>query len=83
MKEVSLIYNHEAEIAKYGLTIEEYEQVLKECSDKQNHITDCDWADIIVKYNIKNPNGRDSLMHYDTLRKAQQSIFGGAFVADF
>ena len=80
---MSLIYDFEKEIAKCGLTIDEYEQVLKDCSDKQNHITDCDWAEIISKYNIKNPNGRDSSMHYDTLRKAQQTIFGGAFVADF
>ena len=80
---MSFIYDFENEIAKYGLTIDEYEMALKECSDKQNHITDCDWADIISKYNIKNPNGRDSLMHYDSLRKAQQSIFGGAFVSEY
>lgn len=80
---MSFIYDFEKEIAKCGLTIEEYERVLKECSDKQNRITDCDWADIISKYNIKNPNGRDSLMHYDSLRKAQQTIFGGAFVSEY
>ena len=83
MKEVSLIYDYEKEIAKYGLTIDEYEQVLKECSDKQNRISDCEWADIIAKYNIKNPNGRDANIHYDSLRKSQQTIFGGAFVADY
>lgn len=80
---MSFIYDFEKEIAKCGLTIEEYERVLKECSDKQNRIIDCDWADIISKYNIKNPNGRDSLMHYDSLRKAQQTIFGGAFVSEY
>lgn len=83
MKEVSLIYDFENEIAKYGLTVEEYEHVLKECFDKQSRIVDCDWADIISKYSIKNPNGKDSLMHYDTLRKAQQTIFGGAFVSEY
>ena len=83
MKEVSLIYDFENEIAKYGLTIEEYEQVLKECSDKQNRIVDCDWADIISKYNIMNPNGREALIHYDSLRKSQQTIFGGAFVSEY
>ena len=56
---------------------------MKECSDKQNRIVDYDWADIISKYNIKNPNGRDALMHYDSLRKSQQSIFGGAFVLEY
>lgn len=80
---MSLIYDFENEIAKYGLSTDEYEQILKECSDKQNHIVDCDWADIISKYNIKNPNGRDALMHYDSLRKSQQSIFGGAFVLEY
>ena len=83
MKEVSFIYDFENEIAKCGLTIKEYESVLKECFDKQNRIVDCEWADIISKYNIKNPNGRDSLMHYDSLRKAQQTIFGGAFVSEY
>ena len=83
MKEVSFIYDFENEIAKYGLTTDEYEQILKECSDKQNHVVDCEWADIISKYNIKNPNGRDALMHYDSLRKSQQSIFGGAFVLEY
>lgn len=77
------MYDFEKEIAKSGLTIEEYEEVLRECSDKQNHISDCDWAEIISRHNIKNPNGRDSLLHFDTLRKAQQTIFGGAFVADY
>ena len=72
---MSLIYDFENEIAKYGLTTDDYEQILKECSDKQNRIVDCEWADIISKYNIKNPNGRDALMHYDSLRKSQQSIF--------
>ena len=83
MKEVSFIYDFENEIAKYGLTTDEYEQILKECSDKQNHVVDCEWADIISKYNIKNPNGRDALMHYDSLRKSQQSIFGGSFVLEY
>lgn len=83
MKEVSFIYDFEKEIAKYGLTIEEYENALKECVEKQLYKTDCEWLDIISKYNIKNPNGRDANIHYDSLRKSQQTIFGGAFVLEY
>ena len=80
---MSFIYDFEKEIAKYGLTIEEYENALKECVEKQLYKTDCEWLDIISKYNIKNPNGRDANIHYDSLRKSQQTIFGGAFVLEY
>lgn len=77
------IYNFDKEIAKYGLTTEQYEEILKECSAKQNHTNDKDWAEIISSYNIKSPNVKDAFLHYDSLRKAQQTIFGGAFVYEY
>lgn len=45
------------------------------CLKKVNKVIDIDWSDIIDKYNID--------LHYDSLRKAQQTIFGGAFVAEY
>lgn len=70
------IYNFEEEIAKYGLTIEEYEECLKTVSEKQIYKTyDIDWSEIKNKYGLD--------IHHDTLRKASQTIFGGAFVAEY
>jgi UDP-2,3-diacylglucosamine pyrophosphatase LpxH len=63
------------EIEKYGLTIEQYEQCLKDAYDKVNGINDMDWSEIIHKYNLN--------IHRDTLRKATQTIFGGAFVCEY
>lgn len=75
MKEVSLIYDFEKELAKYGLTTETYEALLKECSDKVQKITDIDWSELTSKYNLG--------VHYDTLRKSSQFITGGAFVSEY
>jgi len=38
-------------------------------------VNDYDWSEIIDKYNLD--------IHYDTLRKAQQTIFGGYFVREY
>jgi predicted phosphodiesterase len=38
-------------------------------------LNDLDWNEIKEKYNIK--------AHYDTVRKASQTIFGGAFVSEY
>ena len=75
MKEVSLIYDFEKELSKYGLTCESYEALLKDCSDKVQKITDVEWAELISKYNLG--------VHYDTLRKSSQFITGGAFVSEY
>ena len=75
MKEVSLIYDFEKELAKYGLTTDTYEALLKDCSDKVQKITDVDWAELTSKYNLG--------VHYDTLRKSSQFITGGAFVSEY
>lgn len=67
--------NLKQEIQKYGLNIEQYENCLQDTYDKVNKISDMDWSEIIHKYNLD--------IHHDTLRKASQTIFGGAFVYEY
>lgn len=64
------------ELLKYGLDSVTYEQILQECSNKVQGISDIDWAEIVDKYGLN--------IHYDSLRKSQQlSPFGGAFVSEY
>ena len=63
------------ELQKYGITQEEYENCLKDISDKINCVNDMDWVEIVSKYNLN--------IHGDTLRKASQTIFGGGFVSEY
>lgn len=65
---------------EYGLTIEQYEELMKDVYDKSNGINDLDWQDIVDKYNI-NLNGNK--INRDTIRKASQTIFGGIFVKQY
>lgn len=65
----------EEKIYDYGLTPEQYESCLSDAYQKANHIIDIDWSEIIEKYNLK--------IHPDTLRKATQTVFGGAFVSEY
>jgi hypothetical protein len=69
------LYNFEEELAKYGLTPETYEQLLKDCSDKVQKITDIEWNELVEKYDLN--------IHYDTLRKSSQFITGGSFVSEY
>lgn len=62
-------------IKECGLTPEQYESCLADAAAKVNHTTDMDWQEIIEKYGLT--------LHYDTLRKATQTIFGGAFVSEY
>lgn len=62
-------------IQEYGLTPEQYEECLSDSYQKANHILDIEWQEIIDKYGLD--------IHYDTLRKATQTIFGGAFVSEY
>lgn len=62
-------------IQEYGLTPEQYELCLADAYQKANHTIDMDWQEIIDKYGLD--------IHYDTLRKATQTIFGGAFVSEY
>ena len=60
---------------QYGLNEDTYEQILNDCSNKINGTSDLEWQEICDKYNMD--------IHYDTLRKAQQTIFGGAFIKQY
>lgn len=62
-------------LKEYGLTPEQYEQCLSDSYKKANHMIDVDWQELIEKYNLP--------IHYDTLRKATQTIFGGSFVSEY
>ena len=70
-----MIEDLKEKIQEYGLTPEQYESCLSDAYAKANHIVDMDWQEIINKYNLD--------IHYDTLRKATQTIFGGAFVSEY
>ncbi len=72
---MDILYNFEEELQKYGLTTETYEQLLKDCSDKVQKISDSEWNEIVEKYGLN--------VHYDTLRKSSQFITGGSFVSEY
>lgn len=63
------------EISKYGLTIEQYEECLQMIIDKKNNIKDLEWKDICNMYGLN--------ISVDALRKANGTIFGGAFIAEY
>jgi hypothetical protein len=63
------------DIENLGLTPEQYENCLKDLYDCKNNISDLDWIDIKNKYNLP--------YHPDTIRKATQTEFGGAFVSEY
>lgn len=58
-----------------GLTEGQYEHCLNDLRLCQAGLTDDTWEDIVKKYNIP--------YHADTLRKATQTVFGGAFVGEY
>ena len=73
---MSFLFNFIEELEKYNLDVETYEQILQECSNKVQRISEVDWVDIVEKYNLN--------IHYDSLRKSQQlAPFGGAFVSEY
>lgn len=67
--------NIKERLEEYGLTESQYEQILKDCSDKIEGNNDYDWSEIVDKYGLG--------VHYDTLRKASQTPFGGVFVKSY
>ena len=70
------MYEIENTLKEYNLTLETYEQLLKDCSDKIAKISDLDWTEILEKYGIQ-WNG-------DTLRKSvQPPLTGAIFVKEF
>lgn len=70
------MFNFEDELAKYNLTQEKYEQLLKDCSNKVQKISDDDWSEICDRYGLKfNP---------DTIRKGTQPpLIGSVFVSEY
>lgn len=70
------MFNIEETLSKYNLTPEKYEQLLQDCSNKVNKISDDDWSEICQRYNLDfNP---------DTIRKGSQPpLVGSAFVSDY
>lgn len=70
------MFNFEDELAKYNLTQERYEQLLKDCSNKIQKISDDDWSEICDRYGLKfNP---------DTIRKGTQPpLIGSVFVSEY
>ena len=70
------MYNFEEIFKEYGLTTESYEQLLTDCSNKVQKISDLDWSEICDKYNLDfNP---------DTIRKGSQPpLIGSVFVSEY
>lgn len=70
------LFDIEKELNRYGLSIEQYEQLLEDCSNKVHKISDLDWSEICDKYNLSfNP---------DTIRKGTQPpLIGSVFVSEF
>lgn len=70
------IINFNEEFSKYGLTMDDYERLLQDCSNKVQKITDIDWSEICEKYNLDfNP---------DTIRKGSQPpLIGSVFVSEY
>jgi len=71
LKKMDLMY----EISKAGLTSEQYEECIQLIIDKKNNINDMDWQEICGRYDLP--------ISSDTLRKANGTIFGGAFIAEY
>lgn len=73
---MAILYNFEETFKEFGLTIETYEQLLTDCSNKVQKISDLDWSEICEKYNLDfNP---------DTIRKGSQPpLIGSAFVSEY
>lgn len=63
------------ELSEWGLTPESYEACLEDVKNKSLGLNDLDWQEIVEKYNLG--------IHYDTLRKASQTIFGNVFVSEY
>lgn len=69
------MFNFEEELAKYNLTQEKYEDLLKDIDSKINGENDYDWSELKDKYSVKcNP---------DTIRKGSSTIFGGKFRSEY
>lgn len=70
------MFDIEKILTEYNLSTEQYEELLKDCSDKVHKISDLDWSEINNKYGIE--------FNADTSRKGSQPpLFGGVFVKEY
>ena len=60
---------------QYGLTKEQYEECLQTIIAKRNGDLDIDWQEIVQKYRLP--------ISVDSLRRVNNGIFGGGFVAEY
>jgi len=65
------LQNFVEELAKYGLTPEDYEAACNDIDMKQDGSVDLDWSEITQKYGIK--------LNPDSVRKVNGTPFGGSF----
>ena len=63
------------ELSKYGLTIENYEAILKDIDSKIDGENDYDWSELKDKYSVQ--------CNSDTIRKASSTIFGGKMRSEY
>ena len=63
------------ELSKIGLTAKQYEECIQLIIDKKNNINDVDWQEICDKYDLS--------ISSESLRKANCTVFGGSFVAEY
>lgn len=64
-----------AELLEHNLTLEQYQKILNDISDKKEGINDLDWSDICQMYSLD--------LNKDSLRKMNDGIFGGYFVKKY
>lgn len=63
------------ELSKYGLTVENYEAILKDIDSKIDGENDYDWSELKDKYNVQ--------CNSDTIRKSSSTIFGGKMRSEY
>lgn len=63
------------ELSKYGLTIENYEAILKDIDSKIDGENDYDWSELKDKYSVQ--------CNSDTIRKSSSTIFGGKIRSEY
>lgn len=63
------------ELSKYGLTVENYEAILKDIDSKIDGENDYDWSELKNKYSVQ--------CNSDTIRKSSSTIFGGKMRSEY
>lgn len=63
------------DIQKMGLTVEQYDECIRDIQGKINGENDIEWEEICLKYNLP--------ITTSTLRKANSKPFGGAFIKSY